>query len=131
MCQCLKFSGTLSSTLLGTSDWMANLTVNLDVCTNTGTQGQVCCPGDSIMNISNGTAASPNVLALSFTGPVCIASDSSNVSFWGDFIVLSASSSGKFAGATGTGQINFFSGLVDSSPPVYLAAQGDVDLPSK
>ncbi len=130
-CQCLTFSGTLSSKLLGDSDWIANLTVNLDGCINTGTMDQFCCIGDTVVSVTNGSATAPNVLALSFTGPTCADPNSSNISFWGDFIVLSASSSGKFANATGTGQINFFSGLTDENPPVYLAAQGEIALPSK
>ena len=130
-CECLTFSGTLVSKLLGSSDWIASLTVNLDGCTNTGTADQFCCSGDSVLNISNGKANAQNVLALSFTGPACVDPVSSNLSFWGDFIVLSGSSTGKFANATGTGQINLFSGLTDTTPPVYLAAQGDIHLPSK
>ena len=90
---------------------------------------QFCCPGDTVVSISNGKASAQNVLALSFTGPTCVDSSSSNVSFWGDFIVLTTSSSGKFANAIGTGQINLFSGLTDTTPPVYLAAQGDIHLP--
>lgn len=130
-CQCLKFTGSLSSALLGNADWTAGLTVNLDECTNTGTADQFCCTGDTLLTISNGTTSAPNVLALSFTGPACVDPNSSNVSFWGDFIVLSSSSSGKFANAVGTGQINLFTGLTDTTPPVYLAAQGDINLPSK
>ena len=130
-CECLTFSGSLSSTLLGNSDWTASLTVNLDECTNTGTMDQFCCNGDTLLSISNGKASAPNKLVLSFTGPACVDPASSNLSFWGDFIVLSGSSSGKFAGAIGTGQINLFSGLTDNTPPAYLTAQGDIDLPSK
>ncbi len=125
-CECLKFTGTLSSALVGNATWTASLTVNLDDCTNTGTPGGFCCTGDSLLSTSGGKATAPDVLALSFTGPVCADPASGDVSFWGAFIVLPASSSGKFANAVGTGQINLFTEA--SSVAAYLTSQGDIDL---
>jgi len=78
-----------------------------------------------LFNASNGKS-NANVLALSFTGPVCVDPTTSDLSFWGDFIVLSSSSSGRFASAIGSGQINLFSN--SSGSEAYLTSQGDIDI---
>src|ERR1700733_1900630 len=67
-CECLELGGNLISTITGSSTWTANITINLDDCTNTGTAGGFCCNGVGVLNATSGPGASAIVLSLSVTG---------------------------------------------------------------
>ena len=130
-CECLRFTGSLFSTVIGNSTWSASLTLNVDDCTNTGTFPGICCIGDGQLSAVNGSVKSGGVLALSFTGPYCVDPNSSpNLgflasSFEANFGILNSISSGRFLNSTGTGQINI---SIDVNGNAYLAAAGEIQL---
>ncbi len=134
-CQCIIISGTLLSGIVGNSNFSASVTVNIDDCTNTGTFGGFCCNGDGLATITNGQGTSANLLDLTFTGPFCVDPNSStnlsllDSSLQATFDVLTASSTGKFLNATGTGQLNLFTDT--DTGDAYLAAVGEIQLPAK
>jgi hypothetical protein len=124
-CECLTFSGTLLSTVIGDSNWTANVTVNEDDCTATGTSAGFCCIGDGTFNATNGTGKSANALALSFTGNICEDANASlDSSLQAPFEILTSTSGGKFANSNGTGQINIFTNGTNA----YLTALGQIQL---
>ncbi len=124
-CECLEFSGTLLSTVVGNSNWTAQVTVNEDDCTTTGTSNGFCCIGDGTFNATNGTGKTMNALAFSFTGPICENPNAAmNQSLQGSVEILPAISNGKFTNSTGTGQVNIFSNGTDA----YLTALGQIQL---
>jgi len=125
-CDCLLFSGNLISTVVGNSTWSANVTINTDDCTSTGTSGGFCCNGDGVLNSAGGNGASASVLSIAIIGPICMDPEATVMSLEANFSVLGAMSSGRFANAAGTGQFNIYS---DSSGNAYLAALGEVSLP--
>jgi hypothetical protein len=124
-CECVEFSGKLISTLVGSASWTADITINIDDCTNTGTAGGFCCNGDGVLNATSGSGAAESVLSLSVTGPLCTDPVASASSLESNYSVLGGTSSGKFANAAGTGQFNIYS---DSSGNAYLAALGEIQL---
>jgi hypothetical protein len=123
-CECISFQGTLLSTVMGTLNWTANVTVNLDDCSNTGTAGGNCCFSDGLFSATSGSGASASVLAAAISGPECIDSGASAAaSLEANFAVLPASSTGKFANSTGTGQFNLFANSSDGSGYLFLLGQ--------
>src|SRR5579872_1397426 len=100
-CECMEFSGKLISTLAGNSSWTADITVNIDDCTNSGTAGGFCCNGDGVLNATSGSGASASVLSLSVTGPICVDPFAQASSLESNYKVIGATSSGKFANAAG------------------------------
>lgn len=131
-CLCVQFMGSLLSSVVGNSNWTASLTINNDDCTSTGTSGGFCCTGDGLFNATNGKGKSASVLALSFTGPICVDPNSSpnplvfDSSLEATFEVLTSSSSGKFLNSTGNGHINIFTDT--NSGTAYLAALGEIQV---
>jgi hypothetical protein len=130
-CECLQFSGSLLSTVVGNSNWTASLTVNLDDCTGTGTFFGICCVGDGLFRAINTAGRSAGVLDLSFTGQYCVDPNSSpsilllGSSLQASFTILNSVSSGRFLNSTGTGQINISS---DANGNAYLATEGEIQL---
>ncbi len=124
-CECMEFSGKLTSTVAGNSGWTADLTINIDDCPSTGTTGGFCCIGDGVLNATSGTGTSASVLNLSLTGPLCVDPVTSASSLEANYEVLGPTSGGVFANAAGTGQFNIYS---DSSGNAYLAALGEIQL---
>ncbi len=129
-CECLVLTGNLDATQVGKVPFTANVTVNFDDCTNTGTStpdaNGFCCFGDGLLITSPTNSNSSDTLGMSFTGPVCNdpnapPSDGGDVSIQGGFIILSASSTGKFQSSGGAGQINI---MVDTNNNAYLAGTG-------
>ncbi len=124
-CECLKFSGTLLSTVVGNSNWDASVTVNEDDCTTTGTSKGFCCVGDGTFEATSGTGKTMNALVFSFTGPICEDQNASlDTSLQGSFEILTSMSIGKFTNSTGTGQVNILSNGTDA----YLTALGQIQL---
>jgi hypothetical protein len=129
-CECLTFSGTLLSSVLGNLTWTASLTLNLDDCIATGISNGSCCNGDGLFNAVKGSGASASTMVLSFTGPECLDGNSGGASsLQANFAVLPASSTGTFANSTGTGQFNLFSNEADGSG--YVSALGEIQLGGK
>jgi hypothetical protein len=121
LCECTTFKGTVSSTL-GTLDWTAQVTLNLSDCTSTGTAAGSCCNGDGTFTATDGKSG--DSLVLAFTGPDCLdPTASSATSVEANFAVLPASSTGKFANSTGTGQFNLFADSSDGSGYVSVLGQ--------
>ncbi len=129
-CECFKFAGTLLSTALGDSSWTAEITVNEDDCTATGTSPGLCCNGDGVLNVTSGTGASASVLALSVTGPFCTDPNSSDnlsaldSSLTANVQVLTTGSTGKFVNSGGTGQVN----IITTGTNAYLTSVGEINL---
>lgn len=127
-CECFQFTGTLLSTVIGSSNWSASITVNEDDCTATGTSGGICCNGDGLLSATNGTGNPPaNALELSVTGPFCTdpnADDPGDFSLEANFDVVSSTSSGKFVNSTGTGQIN----IITNGTDAFLTTLGQIHL---
>src|SRR5579871_167456 len=129
-CECFKFAGTLLSTVLGDSSWTADITVNEDDCTATGTSPGVCCNGDGVINFTSGTGASASVLVLSVTGPFCTDPNSSDnlsaldSSLTANVQVLTTGSTGKFVNSGGTGQLN----IITTGTNAYLTTVGEINL---
>ena len=122
-CECTTFGGTLQSSL-GNLNWTADVTVNIDDCVGTGNLGGSCCNGDGTFTATSGSGKSASSLVLSFTGPDCI--DTTNMfasSLEANFSVSPASSTGKFANSSGTGQLNLFSQSSDGSGYVTVSGQ--------
>jgi len=129
-CECLTFSGTLSSAVLGNLTWTANVTLNLDDCVSTGTSGGSCCNSDGLFNAIKGSGASASTQVLSFTGPQCVDTKAGGASsLQANFAVLAASSTGTFANSSGTGLFNLFSNSTDGSG--YVSALGEIHLARK
>jgi hypothetical protein len=129
-CECLTFSGTLLSTVVGNLAWTASVTINLDDCTATGTSGGSCCNSDGLFNAVKGSGASASTLVLSFTGPECVDANSAGAaSLQANFAVLPASSTKTFANSTGTGLFNLYSNATDGSG--YVSALGAIHLAGK
>jgi hypothetical protein len=126
-CECLVFTGSLLSTVVGNSNFTASLTVNLDDCTATGTVLGVCCNGDGLFNASNGSGSAANLLALTAIGPFCFDPNAGqDTSLEGNFTILPSSSTGKFLDSTGTGLINIFTDL--NTKIAYVAVLGEIQL---
>jgi len=129
-CECLNFTGTLTSSVLGNSTWTAGITVNQDDCTDTGTPGGFCCNGDGVLDITNGTGSSASILALAVTGPICVDPNSStnpalfDSSLTANFEILTSGNTGKYVNTAGTGQIN----LVTNGTDAYLTTLGEINL---
>jgi len=127
-CECTTFEGTASSSL-GTLHWTADVTVTTDDCPSTGNLGGLCCTGDGTFTATSGSGKSASNLVLAFTGPDCIDTTNSFASsLEANFTVLpassmSASSTGKFANSTGTGQFNLFSASSNGSGYVFALGQ--------
>ena len=129
-CICIQIQGNLNATQVGNAPFTASVTVNINDCTNTGTStsmnGGFCCFGDGVLSATTGSGKSVSTLAMSFTGPVCNdpnadAGNGGDTNVQGGFIILAASSSGKFQQSGGAGQINL---LVTTANNVYLAGNG-------
>jgi hypothetical protein len=131
-CECMQFTGSLTSMVVGASTWSASITVNTDDCTSTGTAGGFCCVGDGIFSATNGTGTGANLLALSVTGPICVDPNSSlnaaelDSSLEANFSIVSANSTGKFLNSSGTGQFNLFTD--SNTGDAYLAILGEIQL---
>jgi len=119
-CSCLMFTGNVNATDVGNATWTADITVNTDDCTNTGTPPGFCCFGDGVMDATT-IGKSPSTLEISFTGPVCADPNANGDSVQGGFIIVTANSTGKFANSAGTGEINFF---VADDLTTYLSGNG-------
>ena len=131
-CECLQFTGTLLSTEVGNSNWTANITVNEDDCTSTGTSGGLCCVGDGTFDATSSTGKAVSDLSFSVTGPICMDPNTSSdpltldSSLAANFEVLNSTSTGKFKDAVGTGQINIFTDVATGNS--YLAVLGELQL---
>lgn len=129
-CECLVFQGSLNATQLGNASWSASITVNIDDCTNTGTMDGFCCFGDGVLSATSGTGNAQSTLGMSYTGPVCVDPNSSSdpntldISIQGGFIILPATSSGKFDHSTGTGQLDAYVNASDPDGATYLSGRG-------
>ena len=131
-CDCLTYSGTLTATDVGSASWNAAVTVNLDDCTNTGTEdpgnGGFCCFGDGTLDATTGSGSSVSKLAMSFTGPVCNDPNANdNTSVQVGFIIDTADSTGKFLHAAGTGEFNLFEA---TDTTTYVVGNGVIQLVS-
>ncbi len=131
-CQCITYAGTLNATDVGNATWNASVTVNLDDCTNTGTEdpsnGGFCCYGDGTLNATTGSGGSASTLALSFTGPICNDPNADDdTSIQGGFIIVTSDSTGKFQHSAGTGEVNFFEA---ADTITYLVGNGLIQLTS-
>jgi len=130
-CMCLQYQGTLNAKPFGAGTWTAQVTVNVDDCTNTGTPGPppggFCCVGDGTITATDKTR-SANSLMLSITGSVCADPNADqDVGVSATYIILPAAS-GKYAHSTGTGQVNLFS--IDIDQPAYLSGDGLIQVVS-
>ena len=129
-CECLVFAGSLNATQLGNASWSASITVNLDDCTSTGTLEGFCCFGDGAFSATSGTGTSQSTLGMSYTGQICSDPNSSSdtstldTSIQGGFIILPATSSGKYDHATGTGQLDAYVNASDADGATYLSGRG-------
>jgi hypothetical protein len=130
--------GNLTGTPIGTGTWTANITINTDDCTNTGTPGPgssgFCCFGGGVLTAKFGTGKSASTLAMSLTGPVCsdpIDADSNGgaTSIQGGFIILTASSTGKFVHSAGSGLLSATVGI-DAAATTYLSGNGTMQVVS-
>jgi hypothetical protein len=133
-CVCFAFTGNITGTPTGNGTWTANATVNIDDCTNTGTPSGpdpgFCCFGGGLLNIKTGSGQSASTLAMSFTGPVCSDPNADlQTSIQGGFIILTASSTGKYLHSAGTGELNAFVAS-DTPGTTYLSGNGTIQLVS-